>query len=80
MTLYELFKHFDAKRCYLILTFYKLNTITITIPPTNKHKPKTDFFENFSFKIIAENSIVNKIDNLPIELTAIGLTPSVFKA
>ena len=42
--------------------------------------PNNDFFVNFSFNTIKENSIVSRIDNLPIELTAIGLTPFKFNA
>ena len=35
---------------------------------------------NFSFKMKNEKSIVNNIDNLLIELTATGLTLSMFNA
>ena len=50
------------------------------MPPINKLNPRSAFKENFSFRIRKENAIVNNIDNLVIEETAIGLTPGVFKA
>lgn len=50
------------------------------MPPVNKLSPRSAFLENFSFRIRKEKAIVNNIDNLVIEETAIGLTPGVFKA
>ena len=50
------------------------------MPPVNKLKPRSAFLENFSFRIRKEKAIVNNIDNLVTEETAIGLTPVVFNA
>ena len=50
------------------------------VPPINKLNPRSAFKENFSFRIRKEKAIVNNIDNLVIEETAIGLTPVVFNA
>ena len=57
---------------------YKLKTIISIIPNVNKDNPIIDFLLNFSFKNIKLNSIVNKIDNFPIDDTATGFTPSIF--
>lgn len=46
-----------------------------TIPHVNNNKPSNDFLLNFSFNNTKDKNIVNKIDNLLMELTAIGLDP-----
>ena len=61
-------------------TNYKLNIIIRIIPDVNNTNPINDFLLNFSFSITNENNIVIKIASFVIELTAIGFTPSVFKA
>lgn len=50
------------------------------MPRVKRNKPKIERLLNFSFRIKNEKSIVSRIDNLPIELTAIGLALTKFKA
>ena len=51
---------------------YKLKIIINTIEMTININPMIDFNLNFSLRIINENNIVNKIDNLLILLITIG--------
>ena len=69
-----------SNEAVFLLKYYKLKIIINIIPDVNNANPNNDFLVNLSFKIINENSIVINIASFVIEFTAIGFTPSVFKA